>query len=227
MSAALQGREAVLFDWDGTLVDSRAALLGAWHDVTAAVLGHRWPVEEDDVRLALSSRGTEVFPLLSQDPAVVRALHEHFTPAYERHAAEGVRPFPGALALLERLQERSIAVGIVTSKARVRYAADLERGRLSHLVDAVACAEDVARGKPDPLAVHHVLRLLGVPVGRAALVGDTTVDIEAARAAGVRSIGVTWGATPAAALLAAGADQVVDDFDHLVVALLQGPSALG
>lgn len=227
MSAALPDRAAVLFDWDGTLIDSREALVAAWHDVTVAVLGHRWPVEEDDVRLALSRRGTEVFPLLSGDPAVVRALHEGFTPAYERHAAEGVRPFPGAVALLERLQERSIAVGVVTSKARVRYAADLERGRLSHLVDAAACAEDVARGKPDPLPVHHVLALLGVPARRALLVGDTTVDIVAGRAAGVRSIGVTWGATPAGALLAAGADPVVDSFDDLAVALLQGPSALG
>lgn len=217
----------MLFDWDGTLVDSRAALLAAWHDVTAAVLGRRWPVEQDDVRLALSRRGSELFPLLSADAAVVQALHEQFTPAYERHAAEGVRPFPGAVALLERLQAHAVAVGVVTSKARVRYAADLDRGRLSHLVDAVVCAEDVVRGKPDPLAVHHVLELLGVPVGRATLVGDTTVDIEAGRAAGVRSIGVTWGASPAGVLRAAGADQVIDSFEDLAVALLDRPPSRG
>lgn len=217
---------AALFDWDGTLIDSRRALVNAWHDVTVEVLGRRWPVEDDDVRLVLSRRGAEVFPLLSDDAAVVAALDEHFTPAYERHAAELVRPFPGAVALLERLQQAGVAVGVVTSKARVRYTADVARGELAHLVAAVACAEDVARGKPDPLAVHHVLDQLEVPVDRAVLVGDTTVDIAAGRAAGTRTIGVTWGSTPAAPLRAAGAGRVVDTFDELRSALLEGPLAL-
>lgn len=217
---------AALFDWDGTLIDSRQALVHSWHDVTIEVLGRRWPVEDDDVRLVLSRRGVEVFPLLSEDVAVVAALEEHFTPAYERHAAELVRPFPGAVALLERLQVAGVAVGVVTSKARVRYTADVARGALAHLVAAVACAEDVARGKPDPLPVHHVLEQLRVPVDRAVLVGDTTVDIAAGRAAGVRTIGVTWGSTPATPLLAAGASQVVDTFEELSSALLEGPLAL-
>ncbi len=217
---------AALFDWDGTLIDSRRALVSAWHDVTVEVLGRRWPVEDDDVRLVLSHRGTEVFPLLSDNAAVVAALDEHFTPAYERHATELVRPFPGAVALLERLQLAGVAVGVVTSKARVRYTADVARGELAHLVAAVACAEDVARGKPDPLPVHHVLEQLEVPVDRAVLIGDTTVDIAAGRAAGTRTIGVTWGSTAAAPLLSAGAGQVVDTFDELSSALLEGPLAV-
>jgi len=217
---------AVLFDWDGTLVDSAQALVAAWHDVTEEVLGRRWPVEEDDVRTVLSRRGTEVFPLLSDDPAVVSALIEEFTPAYERHAAEGVRPFPGAVELLEGLRAREVAVAVVTSKARVRYTADAARGGLTHLVGAVTCAEDVLRAKPDPSAVHHLLDQLDVPVGRAVLVGDTTVDIATSRAAGVRSVGVTWGSTPAGPLRAAGADAVVDTFDELRRALTAGPLAV-
>lgn len=217
---------AALFDWDGTLIDSRRALVSAWHDVTSRVLGRRWPVEDDDVRLVLSRRGIEVFPLLSDDPAIVSALDEQFSPAYERHAADLVRPFPGAVALLEGLHARGVAVGVVTSKARVRYTADVARGSLGHLVTAVACAEDVARGKPDPLAVQHVLEQLQVPVGRAVMVGDTAVDIAAGRAAGVRTVGVTWGSTPALPLLAAGAAHVVDTFDELGAALLEGPLAL-
>lgn len=219
-------RSAALFDWDGTLIDSRRALVSAWHDVTVQVLGRRWPVEDDDVRLVLSRRGKEVFPLLSDDPAVVSSLDEQFTPAYERHAAELVRPFPGAVALLERLHAAEVAVGVVTSKARVRYVADVARGSLEHLVAAVACAEDVVRGKPDPLPVHHVLEQLQVPAGRAVLVGDTPVDIAAGRAAGVRTLGVTWGSSAAAPLLAAGAHQVVDTFAELGAALLEGPLAL-
>jgi pyrophosphatase PpaX len=216
---------AVLFDWDGTLIDSRQALVAAWHDVTRAVLGRRWPVEEDDVRLVLSRRGVEVFPRLSDDPAVVQALADRFTPAYERYAAEGVRPFPGAVELLQTLRERGVAVAVVTSKARVRYAADAARGGLDRLVGAVTCAEDVARGKPDPQGIHSVLDALGVPVQRAVLVGDTAVDVAAGRAAGVRTIGVTWGSTPAGPLREAGADGVVESFADLRDALTAGPLA--
>jgi pyrophosphatase PpaX len=212
---------AALFDWDGTLVDSRQALVGAWHDVTEQHLGHRWPLEEDDVRLVLSRRGADIFPRLSDDPAVVSALEQAFTPAYERHAVDGVRPFPGAVALLEDLQARGVAVGVVTSKARVRYVADADRGRLDHLVTAVACAEDVALGKPDPEAVHQVLATLGVPTRHAVMVGDTAVDIATGRAAGVRSVGVTWGATGADALDEAGADRVVATLDELRAVLVE------
>jgi pyrophosphatase PpaX len=211
---------AALFDWDGTLVDSRQALLAAWHDVTAEVLGRTWPVEEDDVRVILSRRGTEVFPSLSDDPAVVQALADAFTPAYERHAAEGVRPFPGAVDLLEDLHGRGVAVGVVTSKA------DAARGRLSHLIAAATCAEDVVRGKPDPQAALSVLQQLGVPADRAVMVGDTVVDIGTGRAAGIRSIGVTWGTTPAGRLIEAGADGVVGTFDELRAALSTGPLAV-
>ena len=219
-------RGAVLFDWDGTLVDSARALVAAWHDVTEEVLGRRWPVEEEDVRTVLSRRGTEVFPLLSDDPTVVSALVEGFTPAYERHADEGVRPFPGAVELLEDLQARGVAVAVVTSKARVRYTADAARGSLVHLIGAVTCAEDVLHAKPDPSAVHHLLGQLDVPLDRAVLVGDTTVDIATARAARVRSIGVTWGSTPAGLLEGAGADAVVDTFAELRQALTTGPLAV-
>ena len=219
-------RGAVLFDWDGTLVDSRTALVAAWHDVTTEVLGQPWPLAEEDVRVVLSRRGVEVFPLLTDDPDRVQALSERFTPAYERHAADGVRPFPGALELLEELGDRLVAVAVVTSKARVRYTADASRGRLDHLVGAVACAEDVLRGKPDPQAVHHVLGSLRVPLDSAVLVGDTTVDMETARAAGIRSIGVTWGASRADELREAGADALVSTFDELRDALRTGPLAV-
>jgi HAD superfamily hydrolase (TIGR01509 family) len=217
---------AALFDWDGTLVDSRQALVAAWHDVTEEVLGRRWPVDEQDVRLVLSRRGTEVFPRLSDAPAVVRALEERFTPAYERHAAEGVRPFPGAVSLLEGLRDRRVAVAVVTSKARIRYSADADRGRLGHLVGAVTCAEDVLRGKPDPQAVHQVLDLLRVAPEKAVMTGDTAVDIATARAAGVRSIGVTWGAATATELADAGADTIVGRFDELRDVLTNGPLAV-
>ena len=217
---------AALFDWDGTLVDSRVALVAAWHDVTAEVLGAPWPLEDEDVRLVLSRRGTEVFPRLSANPAVVAELEDAFTPAYERHATEGVRPFPGAIALLEQLRARDVAVAVVTSKARVRYRADADRAGVAHLIAAAACAEDVTRGKPDPEAVQQVLDVLETPAERAVMVGDTPVDVATGRAAGVRAVGVTWGSTDGQALSAAGADAVVHTFAELWSVLSSGPLAV-
>jgi pyrophosphatase PpaX len=226
VTTAADSRGAVLFDWDGTLVDSAGALVATWHDVTTEVLGRRWPVEPDDVRLALSRRGAETFPLLTDDPDVVGRMAEAFTPAYEAHAAEGVCPFPGVPELLEGLAARGVALGVVTSKARVRYRADAERGLLAHLFGGVACAEDVIRGKPDPQAVHHVLALLGVPPERAVLVGDTDADVASGRAAGVRTIGVTWGSSDAEHLRVAGAEAVVDSVAELDERLRVGPCAV-
>ncbi len=211
---------AVLFDWDGTLVDSKQALLATWHAVTEKLFNHRWPTEEDDVRLVLSRRGTELFPLLSEDPSVVEAMEQAFTPVYEQHAAKSVRPFPGVIRLLEELAARNLAVGVVTSKARARYVGDVERGKLGHLVQAVACAEDVIRGKPDPQAVHHVLDILGVAPGRAVMVGDSVVDVATGRSGGVQTIGVTWGSSQRSALVEAGADAVASTFEELRLALL-------
>lgn len=212
---------AALFDWDGTLVDSRQALLSTWHAVTEKLLSRRWPTEEDDIRLVLSKRGTELFPLLSDDPAVVAAMEQAFTPVYEQYAARSVRPFPGVLRLLEELITRNIAVGVVTSKARARYVGDTERGRLGHLVQAVACAEDVSCGKPDPQALYHVLDILGVETNRTVMVGDSIVDIATGRAGGAQTIGVTWGVSQRDELLGGGADAVVSTFDELRFALLE------
>ena len=73
---------AVLFDWDGTLIDSGSLLLRCWHQVTTQVLGAPFPVTEPDRVRFLSMRGADSFPLLSDDPDVVRALEDGFTQAY-------------------------------------------------------------------------------------------------------------------------------------------------
>ena len=106
---------AVLFDWDGTLIDSGDILLQCWHEVTTRVLGAPFPVTEDDRRKFLSMRGADSFPLLSDDPAVVQALDDGFTDAYLRLAPLHVRAQEGSHALLAALRSRGIALAVVTS----------------------------------------------------------------------------------------------------------------
>lgn len=198
----------VLFDWDGTLVDTRSALLAAWHDVTMATLGRRFPVTADEQRWAFGRRGAETFPELSDDPAVVSALIAGFTPAYQRHATD-VTAFAGVPALLAGLRTAGCLTGVITSKTSGRFALDAERTALGGGWHVVVCAEDVDRGKPDPEPVETALRRLGAQPSGAVLVGDSPADMVAAVAAGTRAIGVAWGFSGPTELLEAGASLVV------------------
>ena len=212
-----------LFDWDGTLVDTRAALLGAWHDVTEAVLGRRFPVTADEQRWAFGRRGAETFPELSDDPAVVAALIAGFTPAYQRYASM-VTPFPGVADLLARLRAARCRIGVITSKTSDRFALDAARTALDAGWETVVCAEDVVRGKPHPEPVVTALRRLGVQPAEAVLVGDSPADMAAAVAAGTRAIGVEWGFSSPAELLDAGATLTVRTCDELLAECLGRPA---
>lgn len=212
----------VLFDWDGTLVDTRAALLGAWHDVTEAVLGRRFPVTADEQRWAFGRRGAETFPELSDDPAVVAALIAGFTPAYQRYASM-VMPFPGVADLLARLRAARCRIGVITSKTSDRFALDAARAALDAGWETVVRAEDVVQGKPHPEPVVTALRRLGVQPAEAVLVGDSPADMAAAVAAGTRAIGVGWGFSSPAELLDAGASLTVRTCDELLAECLGRP----
>jgi HAD superfamily hydrolase (TIGR01509 family) len=213
----------VLFDWDGTIVDTRSALLAAWHDVTTATLGRRFPVTADEQRWAFARRGAETFPELSDDPAVVAALIAGFTPAYQRHAA-AVTAFPGVRHLLARLRAAGCATGVITSKTSDRFTLDAERTALGGGWQVVVCAEDVVRGKPDPEPVETALRRLGARPPEAVLVGDSPADMVAAVAAGTRAIGVAWGFSSPTELLDAGASVVAGTCAELLAVCL-GQSA--
>lgn len=212
---------AALFDWDGTLIDSSRVLLAAWREVTTEVTGRSFPTDPDEIRLVLSRRGQELFPTLSADPAVVAALQAGFQQAYERHAEAGVGPYPGAAEVLRDLRAAGVAVGVVTNKARARYAADAAHGGLEGLIDAVSCAEDVTLGKPDPQGARTVLAALGTAPPEAVFVGDSTIDVVTGAAAGLRTIAVAWGCDDPAALLAAGADALAETPAELTALVLR------
>lgn len=206
--------EAVLFDWDGTLIDSGGLLLRCWHRVTTTVLGAPFPVTEPDRVKFLSMRGADSFPLLSEDPDVVRALEDGFTEAYRELAPTEVKEHPGARQMLAELRARGVKVGVVTSKTRARMSCDLEACDFDGCFDVVITGDDVSRGKPDPEGVQAGLAALGVAAAQAVMVGDGPVDIRAGRAAGTRTVGVTHGLHSLAELEAV-------DPDHLASSLAE------
>jgi phosphoglycolate phosphatase len=120
---------------------------------------------------------------------------------------------------LDTLRDHGLALGIATGKSWHGLAAVLDQHGLADRFVTLQTA-DRARGKPDPDMVWRALAESGAAADAAVVVGDTSYDIEMARAAGVRAIGVSWGYHEARELEAAGAHQVVHGCDEMVTAVL-------
>jgi HAD superfamily hydrolase (TIGR01509 family) len=212
---------AVVFDWDGTLLDSRAALLGAWHVSTERVLGRRFPATADEEREVFTLPGSTIWPRLAADEAQLQALAEAFQSAYE-HSGEPVRAFPGARDALAELRRAGVAIAVVTSKARRRFTMDGRRAELDELIDVSVCDGDAPAPKPDPRPVLVALERLDVTADDALMVGDTPVDVTAGMRAGVAVVGVLWGAATEDELREAGATTLVAAPDELAALVLGG-----
>lgn len=210
-----QGVKAVLFDWDGTLIDSGAILITCWHRMSEQVLGYRFPVEEADRRKFLAMRGADSFPLLSDDPAVVSAMDQAFTDAYLELATVHVRAFPHANELLEALRAQGIRTGVVTSKTQLRFNRDAEITGLDRLLDVTVTGDDVTHAKPHPEGVLAALATLGVAPEHAWFVGDGPVDVRAGLAAGVTAVAVTHGLHSAEELHPASPVHMVASLEEL------------
>ncbi|HMJ33959.1 MAG TPA: HAD hydrolase-like protein [Baekduia sp.] len=212
---------AALFDWDGTLLDSRDAILTAWHASSEARIGRRFPASAAEDELVFTRPGLELFSALSDgDPADTAAFVAAFQEAYA-DSGRAVRAFDGVAEMLVALRAAGVAIGVVTSKARRRLNADVGHAGLDGLIDAAICVEDVAFHKPDPAPVLAALMALSAAPADAAMAGDTPVDIAAGRAAGTAAaLGVAWGASGPGPLQAAGAAAVASDAAALTEMIL-------
>lgn len=183
----------VLFDWDGTLVDTGDILLSCWHAATEQVLGYRFPVEEEDRRRVLAMRAVDSFPTITDGPEQTAALTAAFDATYEPLAPLNVRAHEGAERLLQSLRDHEIRVGVVTSKSAVRRSIDGRVSGLDPYLDIVITGDDVTLGKPAPEGIHRAITALGGSVETTVYVGDGPVDARAGQAAGVRTICLTQG----------------------------------
>jgi len=206
----------VVFDVDGTLVDSQAHILGAMAQAFGG-LGLEVPDRGavlDIVGLSLPQAIARLAPALNVREQA--QLVDGYKNAYAAMRAQSLSPlYPGALAVLDHLaQDRSVILGIATGKSR--------RG-LVHLMAAhgwegrfvTTQVADDHPSKPHPSMLHACLRETGVAPEQTVMVGDTAYDMEMARAAGVHALGVGWGYHPADRLGA----RVIDQFSALPAAL--------
>lgn len=213
------GIDVVIFDWDGTLVDTGGILLSCWHTATESVLGYRFPVEESDRRRVLAMRAADSFPTLTSGPEQTEALARAFDAAYEPMAAEHVRAYAGAVELLEGLKSAGVRVGVVTSKTSFRRAIDGAACGLDPLIDLFVTGDDVTKGKPDPEGLRWAMAELGGAIHDTVYVGDGPVDARTGSAAGVATILVSQGLHAEEEFVDVSPDLVVKDLFEVAAAL--------
>jgi pyrophosphatase PpaX len=180
----------VLFDLDGTLIDSGAMILASMRHAAETVLERRIPDEE--LMAAVGGPGL-VAQMRSLDPdhaeELVRVYREHNEPLHEE-----LQACVGVLEVLPELTRRGARLGIVTAKRlpAVRLAFDVIP-QLERYFDVVVGAEDTERHKPHPDPILEALERLDAEPPDGAYVGDSPFDVQAAKAAGVLAVAVTWG----------------------------------
>jgi phosphoglycolate phosphatase len=209
---------ALVFDLDGTLVDTAPDLLGAlnWvltrqgrRSVAAAEVGYLVGHGARAMLAEAMQRTGEALP-----PEDLAPLLDAYIAHYRAHIADHSLPFPGVAATLHNLAQTGARMGVLTNKPQELAAPLLAKLDLARYFIAIHGAGRFSYAKPDARVFHHVLDALGGSGSGAVMIGDSATDVATARAAGVPVVLLSYGYTPAPAH-ALGADAVIDDFAEL------------
>jgi pyrophosphatase PpaX len=215
---------AALFDFDGTLVDTTEMIHQSMRHAASSVLGR-----DDIPRETLLANVGQPLPRQMEliDAERAELLLEAYRRHHEEHHDDLIGEFPGIEEALTRLRSAGIQVAVVTSKRLVSVEMALKNlPGLRDVVDRFVTMEDTTEHKPHPEPLLRGLELLGnVPKDETVYVGDSPFDVEAAKAAGLTSVAVSWGAFSEDTLRAAEPDHLVPDIDAAVDVLLEMRSA--
>jgi pyrophosphatase PpaX len=204
----------VLFDLDGTLIDSGPIILESMQHAVRTVLGREIP--RDELGLTIGGQG-----IVAQMQAIDAERADELLEAYKEHndgLHDTLEAFDELLALLPGMRAEGRKLGIVTAKRHRTVALALDRfPALREEFDVVVTHEDTARHKPEPDPVLHALDRLGATPDDAAYVGDSPFDIQAAKSAGAFAVAVAWGGIhPDERLLAEEPDAFVRSPEELL-----------
>jgi HAD superfamily hydrolase (TIGR01509 family) len=215
VTLAVDGLRAVLYDWDGTLVDSAAKSFRCYVRVFSEY-GIRY--DRQQYQQTYTPDWYRTYEAVGLPRECWPAADALWTHCYEQEPSELV---PGARTVLERMDSRGIVQGLVSSGDRPRVRREIrDFGLEGYFGSAVICGGDTVRRKPDPEPLLVGLNRLGVGPDEAAYVGDSPEDVAMAKAARVFAVGIPGGFPNRDALAAAEPDLLVSDLDAAVDALL-------
>jgi phosphoglycolate phosphatase len=217
--SSLSRHDAVLLDLDGTIVDSRAGIIGSLHD-SLRDLGHEPDPKEDLTWVVGPPLHDLVARVLShygdtRAEEAVRRYRYH----YERHGMHRSAVFPGMEEVIETLAASGARLFLATSKPVHLARAILDLRGLTKYFTALHGARPDDSGAEKPELIGQLLHEHGVAAGRAVMVGDRRFDISGAHANHVRALGVLWGYGGEEELTEAGADALVPDPGELLGAI--------
>jgi phosphoglycolate phosphatase len=190
--------DLIVFDWDGTLMDSTAHIA---RSIQAACRDLGLPVPADEAAryvIGLGLRDALQIAAPSLDPADYPRLAERYRFHYLVKDAH-TELFTGVRELLAELRSRGYLLAVATGKSRVGLNRALDAVSLTSMFDGTRCADETF-SKPHPAMLHELSRELGQELGRTVMIGDTTHDLQMATNAGAAGVAVTYGAHPADAL---------------------------
>jgi HAD superfamily hydrolase (TIGR01509 family) len=198
--------KAVLFDVDGTLIDSNDQHARAW---VAALAEAGYTIPFDRVRPLIGMGGDKVLPELvpgvTEESDEGKAIGKSRVRWFMEHELETIPPTRGARELLEAVRARGARVVVATSAKKEELDSLLARGDLGPLVDLATTSDDAEESKPDPDIIGAALKKAGVRADEAVMVGDTQYDVEAAHRAGVACVALLCGGNDPARLREADA----------------------
>jgi pyrophosphatase PpaX len=204
----------VLFDLDGTVVDSGGIILASMRHATRTVLGRDIP--DEALMAAVGGPGLE-HQMRALGPEhvdeLIRAYREHNEPLHKE-----LQICLGMDDVLVALKEQGRRLGIVSAKRRRTVELAFANVAIGHLFDVVVGGDEHEKQKPEPDLLLLALDRLGATPADAAYVGDSPFDMQAARAGGLFAVGVAWGGIHARDALA-DADVVVDTAEELLAVL--------
>ena len=213
--------DAVLFDLDGTLLDTTEAILSSLHYTLERFTGQ--PVDLAKLRPVMGLPLVDIFTVLT--PGHVQEACDAYVEHNIRVHKDLVKPYPGVLKTIAALTQCGLKRAIVTSKRRKTAFLGLEIAGLSEAFDAIVCWGETTKAKPDPEPVLLALKLLGMldARGEVIFVGDSPWDVRAAKSASayvpglkITTAAVTYGATAAGVLEKENPDYLMDSVTELL-----------
>lgn len=215
----MDGPCGVIWDVDGTLMDTAELHFDAWCRLASAI---GKPFTRADFAGTFGWRNPEIIPKLfgaHYSDEQCAELGDRKERLYREEAKKGVALLPGVRPLLESLREAGFGQAVGSSAPRANLELLLEMTNIRAFVSVVVAMEDTRRGKPDPEVFLKAAKELGIEPARCLVFEDAPVGIAAAKAGGMRAVGVTFvGHHSAEKLLEAGADRVVHSLEMMSVA---------
>lgn len=205
----------VLFDFDGTLVDTTELIIKSFQHVLRPRLGRVIAAEEVFPYFGMTLRDG-LAPFVPDRPDEVEKMITEYRRFSNEHFDDLINLCPGVKEGLKQLRAAGIKMGVVTSRARQTTLYGLQLFELQDYFPVIVAMDDVSSYKPQPEPVLRGVELLQLEPAEAVMIGDSPHDILAARAAGVTSVAAGWSKIPRERLLASRPDAIVDSMAEFV-----------